>query len=271
MTTNSPLPPAGWYDDPEHASAVRYWDGTQWTHNIAPTDAAPREKQFVPTWLFAWLLGYLAVDRFYLGKVGTGLLKLFTFGGLGVWWLIDLILVLTGSQRDKLGRPLAGYNQNKNIAWIVTAASILLSLILSIGFSSLNSFGRSPLFPMHRWPSQQISPAPPPSPAPPSRAPRSPGSITPGSNVTFSGDGELSTEKQRLAGSYTIEWTTEGPCYYAAELLGEQDFGAQAFTANNPASGANQVYNLQPGSYYLAVVTGAVPDCPWTATFVPNQ
>ena len=100
---------------------------------------------------------------------------------------------------------------------------------------------------------------------------RAPASISPSASVTFSGDGELSTEKQQLAGSYTIEWTTAGPCYYAAELLGDQNFGAQAFTANNPTSGTNQVYDLRPGNYYLAVVTGAVPDCPWTATFVPNQ
>ena len=190
----------------------------------------------MPTWLFAWLLGFFAVDRFYLGKVGTGLLKLFTLGGLGVWWLIDLILVLTGSQRDNLGRPLAGYNQNKKVAWIVTAAGILLSMLVSTGFSALNSIGRSPLspmFPMNRPPhshSQPLTPSPSPS--------RAPASISPSASVTFSGDGELSTEKQQLAGSYTIEWTTAGPCYYAAELLGDQNFGAQAFTATRCRSAA---------------------------------
>lgn len=89
------------------------------------------DKSFVVTWLFAWLLGIFAVDRFYLGKVGTGLLKLFTFGGLGVWVLVDLILVLTGAQRDKQGRMLAGYDQNKKIAWIVSAAVIALSMLIS--------------------------------------------------------------------------------------------------------------------------------------------
>jgi len=88
-------------------------------------------KSFVVTWLFALLLGIFAVDRFYLGKVGTGLLKLFTFGGLGVWVLVDLILVLTGAQRDKQGRMLAGYDQNKKIAWIVTAVVIALSMLIS--------------------------------------------------------------------------------------------------------------------------------------------
>lgn len=80
----------------------------------------PPQKSFVATWLFAWLLGYLAIDRFYLGKIGTGILKLITFGGFGLWYLIDLILVLAGGQHDKQGRELAGYQRSKVIAWIVT-------------------------------------------------------------------------------------------------------------------------------------------------------
>lgn len=37
----------------------------------------------------------IGVDRFIMGKVGTGILKLITLGGFGVWWLIDLILIAT--------------------------------------------------------------------------------------------------------------------------------------------------------------------------------
>ena len=61
-------------------------------------------------WLVALLLsifvGYFGVDRFYLGHVGMGLLKLFTFGGCGIWWLIDVILIATGTLRDSRGRAL---------------------------------------------------------------------------------------------------------------------------------------------------------------------
>lgn len=89
------------------------------------------DKAFLATWLFALFLGFLGVDRFYLGKIGTGILKLITFGGAGVWVLIDLILVLSGSQRDKQGRKLAGYDQLKKIAWIVTGALVALSIIIS--------------------------------------------------------------------------------------------------------------------------------------------
>lgn len=95
---------------------------------VVPPVGAP--KSFVTTWILSYLLGIFGVDRFYLGKVGTGILKLVTLGGYGIWWLIDLILVLAGSMRDKAGRPLDGYDKHKKIAWIVTGALVALGIIV---------------------------------------------------------------------------------------------------------------------------------------------
>jgi hypothetical protein len=51
-------------------------------------------------------LGTLGIHRFYVGKIGTGILYLLTFGLLGIGALIDFILILVNSFRDKAGYPL---------------------------------------------------------------------------------------------------------------------------------------------------------------------
>jgi len=42
--------------------------------------------------------------RFYVGKTGTGLLMILTAGGLGIWYLVDVIMIAAGGFRDAEGR-----------------------------------------------------------------------------------------------------------------------------------------------------------------------
>ena len=67
------------------------------------------EKSRLVTTLLAWFLGVLGIHRFYLGKIGTGILMIFTIGGLGIWTLIDFILAVSGKMRDKEGQLIKNW------------------------------------------------------------------------------------------------------------------------------------------------------------------
>ncbi|QOD61537.1 TM2 domain-containing protein [Polaribacter haliotis] len=53
--------------------------------------------------LLSIFLGGLGVDRFYLGYTLLGVLKLITLGGFGIWYIIDLVLIITGDLQPKNG------------------------------------------------------------------------------------------------------------------------------------------------------------------------
>ncbi|GAA2401669.1 hypothetical protein Cme02nite_58160 [Catellatospora methionotrophica] len=71
------------------------------------TTTATGSKSWLVTLLLCFFLGALGVHRFYVGKIGTGILMLVTFGGLGLWVLIDFIMILIGKFSDKQGQALA--------------------------------------------------------------------------------------------------------------------------------------------------------------------
>ncbi len=64
------------------------------------------EKSFVAALLLCFFLGAFGIHRFYVGKIGTGILMLLTLGGLGIWALIDFIIIAIGSFKDAEGRRI---------------------------------------------------------------------------------------------------------------------------------------------------------------------
>lgn len=63
-------------------------------------------KSFVAALLLCFFLGGFGIHRFYVGKIGTGILQIITFGGLGIWVLIDFIMIVISKFTDSEGRRI---------------------------------------------------------------------------------------------------------------------------------------------------------------------
>jgi len=57
--------------------------------------------------LLCFFLGWAGGHRFYVGKVGTGLMMMFTMGGFGMWYFLDFIMISTGNFKDNANLPLS--------------------------------------------------------------------------------------------------------------------------------------------------------------------
>lgn len=74
-------------------------------NRIELTGESPR-KQLVAA-LLCFFLGLFGVHRYYVGRYFSGIFQLITFGGLGLWTLLDFLLILTGQFTDSKGRDLS--------------------------------------------------------------------------------------------------------------------------------------------------------------------
>jgi TM2 domain-containing membrane protein YozV len=72
--------------------------------NLSATD-----KRILPAFLLCFFVGIFGAHRFYVGKIGTGIAQLLTFGGLGIWALVDLILLACGVFTDAGGNKISAW------------------------------------------------------------------------------------------------------------------------------------------------------------------
>ncbi|MBT8159127.1 TM2 domain-containing protein [Arthrobacter sp. GN70] len=186
------------------------------TPGAAPTYPAPPlptgQKSFLATWLLSLLVGGLGIDRFYLGKVGTGILKLVTFGGFGIWSLVDLIITLAGKQTDKKGQPLQGYGQHKLVALIVTAVLLVGGIIVSASSVAASVSAVKNATPISTAPASQAKGADTgPATTPPAQATQAAPTAPKVATQTFTGTGD-DIKTANLAGAPAIVTFTCPAC-----------------------------------------------------------
>lgn len=114
-------------------AVVEYYLGINKEDSMSEEAAQTQQgKDFLVTSMLSLFLGGLGVDRFYIGKIGTGILKLITFGGFGIWYLIDLIIILTGNMKDNRGNFLVNRDKKLKVAVIITAVVFGLSFVFGM-------------------------------------------------------------------------------------------------------------------------------------------
>ncbi|HEU5050166.1 MAG TPA: TM2 domain-containing protein [Gemmatimonadales bacterium] len=80
-----------------------------------PSDSdGPSEKSRTVALALAVTIGVFGAHRFYAGKTNTALLMLITLGGLGLWWLYDVILIAAGGFRDDEGRLISDWDPSSS-------------------------------------------------------------------------------------------------------------------------------------------------------------
>ena len=80
------------------------------------------EKSRTTALILNLLTGFVGGHRFFAGKVGTGVLMVCTLGGLGLWWVYDLVLIGTGEFRDADGRRIVRWSADDPLPAVARGA-----------------------------------------------------------------------------------------------------------------------------------------------------
>lgn len=221
-------------------------------------------KSYLTASLFSILLGGLAVDRFYLGYVGLGILKLITFGGCGIWYTVDVILNITGNMKDVNGDKLVGYEQNKKIVWIVAAVLYVMSALSGLFYGPMyqdmiNDMKKAQDGPVET--TDQTKTSPTTTTTPEAQPAEEEINFTP---VSVSGTGSKTSEEvDLLKGENTFDVTHNGSGDFIVELIDAKGESAGHIVHASGNHMSKETFNVPAdGSYKLKVTA----DGPWMVT-----
>ena len=109
------------------------------TQTPLPNIIPRTQRHYLAVFFMSFMWGVFGFDRFYLGKYGTGFLKLITLGGFGIWAATDLYTIMAGTMRDKQGNELLQYAEYRRFSrrvvfWfaLIVGLFVLLSGIAAI-------------------------------------------------------------------------------------------------------------------------------------------
>lgn len=105
-------------------------------------------KRNLPVFFLCLCLGMYGFHRFYVGKIGTGILQLLTFGGFCFWWFVDLIIIISGGFTDKEGNKIALWGDESEGRSFKYSYFTSLAVALTIGLYMVGGVGKTSTRPL---------------------------------------------------------------------------------------------------------------------------